>query len=112
MKTSLDQLPQLLPASKQKELAKVQEIIVRRFQVQAREYMFNLEKIILFGSYARGTWVEDGYVKDGITYEYKSDFDILVVTQQGISESNWIGLCIDEHIDKHPAIKTEVDLAP
>ena len=44
--------------------------------------MFKLEKIILFGSYARGTWVEDGYVKDGITYEYKSDFDILVVTTE------------------------------
>ena len=39
--------------------------------------MFKLEKIILFGSYARGTWVEDGYVKAGITYEYKSDFDLL-----------------------------------
>lgn len=78
MKTSLNQLPQPPPTSKQKELAKVQDIIVRRFQ--AGEHMFKLEKIILFGSYARGTWVEDGYVKDGITYEYKSDFDILVVT--------------------------------
>ena len=108
MKTSLDQLPQPLPVSKQKELAQVQEIIVRRFQ--AGEHMFKLEKIILFGSYARGKWVEDGYVKDGITYEYKSDFDILVVTQQGISESNWIGLCIDENIDRHPTIKTEVNI--
>ena len=78
MKTSLDQLPQPPPASKQKELARVQDIIVNRFQ--AEEHIFKLEKIILFGSYARGTWVEDGYVKDGITYEYKSDFDILVVT--------------------------------
>ena len=108
MKTSLAQLPQPLPASKQKELARVQDIIVNRFQ--AEEHRFNLEKIILFGSYARGTWVEDGYVKNGITYEYKSDFDILVVTQQGISESNWLGLCIDEQIDKHPAIKTEVNI--
>ena len=108
MKTSLDQLPQPLPASKQKELAKVQDIIVHRFQ--AGEHMFKLEKIILFVSYARGKWVEDGYVKAGITYEYKSDFDILVVTQQGISERTWLGLCIDEHIDKHPAIKTEVNI--
>ncbi|MEM7055821.1 MAG: HEPN domain-containing protein [Bacteroidota bacterium] len=108
MKTSLDQLVKPLPASKKKELAKVQEIIVNR--LQAEQHMFTLEMIILFGSYARGKWVEDGYVKDGITYEYKSDFDILVVTQQGISESNWIGLCIDENIDKHPAIKTEVNI--
>ncbi|TAI48209.1 HEPN domain-containing protein [Flagellimonas allohymeniacidonis] len=35
--------------------------------------------VILFGSYARGNWVEDQYVHKGITYEYRSDFDILVV---------------------------------
>ena len=52
MKTSLDQLAQPLPASKQKELAKVQDIIVHRFQ--ADEHRFKLEKSILFGSYARG----------------------------------------------------------
>jgi HEPN domain-containing protein/predicted nucleotidyltransferase len=35
--------------------------------------------IILFGSFARGDWVEDRYTEDGILYEYKSDYDILVV---------------------------------
>ena len=35
--------------------------------------------IILFGSYARGEQVSDKYVEDGITYEYQSDYDILVV---------------------------------
>lgn len=35
--------------------------------------------IILFGSYARGNWTEDRYVEKGITYEYRSDFDILVI---------------------------------
>jgi predicted nucleotidyltransferase len=29
--------------------------------------------IILFGSYARGTWVEDKYTERGNVYEYKSD---------------------------------------
>ena len=38
-----------------------------------------VEMVILFGSYARGNWVEDQYVEKGITYEYRSDFDILVV---------------------------------
>ncbi len=37
--------------------------------------------VILFGSYARGDWVEDTYVEDGITYEYASDFDILVIVR-------------------------------
>lgn len=36
--------------------------------------------IILFGSYARGDWVEDWYEEDGITYSYHSDFDLLVIT--------------------------------
>lgn len=36
--------------------------------------------IILFGSYARGDWVEDCYVgNDGVTYSYQSDYDILVI---------------------------------
>ncbi|MHC5055067.1 MAG: HEPN domain-containing protein [Planctomycetota bacterium] len=37
------------------------------------------EMIILFGSYARGDWVVDRYVEDGVIYEYISDYDILVV---------------------------------
>ena len=37
--------------------------------------------VILFGSFASGAWVRDEYVKGGITYEYASDFDIMVVTK-------------------------------
>jgi HEPN domain-containing protein/predicted nucleotidyltransferase len=41
------------------------------------------EMIILFGSYAKGTYVEHRYTgKDGIIYEYISDFDFLVVTKE------------------------------
>lgn len=32
-----------------------------------------IAKIILFGSYARGTWVEDTYVEGHTTYSYQSD---------------------------------------
>lgn len=35
--------------------------------------------IILFGSFARGNWVHDKYDEDGRTFEYASDYDILVV---------------------------------
>lgn len=38
--------------------------------------------IILFGSFARGDWVSDSYRKDGILYEYASDYDLLVLTRQ------------------------------
>ena len=37
--------------------------------------------IVLFGSYARGDWVEDVYVEGHITYEYKNDFDVLVIVK-------------------------------
>ena len=38
-----------------------------------------IEMIILFGSYARGTWVTDKYIEKGNTYEYKSDYDLLII---------------------------------
>lgn len=39
--------------------------------------------IILFGSYAKGTYVEHRYTaNDGTTYEYISDYDFLVVTEK------------------------------
>ena len=61
-----------LPKEKQDQLALVVETI--------REKVAQLEMIILFGSYARGSWVEDIYTEGHNTYEYKSDFDILAVT--------------------------------
>jgi len=67
MKKSLAHLPE----HKQDEIRAVAELIKERIDV---------EFIILFGSYARGDWVEDVYVgNDGTTYEYKSDYDLLIV---------------------------------
>lgn len=43
--------------------------------------------IILFGSYAKGTFVEHRYVSKGITYEYISDYDFLVVTRNNPEKS-------------------------
>ena len=80
MKTSLSHLPE----KKQEELALIKEVILENC------YVFSVEMIILFGSYSTGKWVEDRYVKDGITYEYKSDFDILVVTRyERNADKNW-----------------------
>jgi predicted nucleotidyltransferase/HEPN domain-containing protein len=75
MKTSLDHLPQ----GKRAELAHVVEVVregfafatARRTQPHLREA--KLLKIILFGSYARGDWVEDPVGR------YFSDYDLLVV---------------------------------
>ncbi len=37
--------------------------------------------IVLFGSHARGDWVEDIHTEDSATHVYLSDFDILVTTK-------------------------------
>ncbi|WP_138478152.1 HEPN domain-containing protein [Dyadobacter bucti] len=64
MKTSLAHLPQ----NKQDQLKALTQIVLDKVPA---------EMIILFGSYARGDWVEDYQEK----YEYVSDFDILIVTK-------------------------------
>ncbi|MDD5596686.1 MAG: HEPN domain-containing protein [Victivallaceae bacterium] len=69
MKKSLSHLPK----HKREELKAVTAIITE---------MIDAEFIILFGSYARGDWVEDRYIgDDNILYEYQSDYDLLLVVQ-------------------------------
>ena len=41
----------------------------------------DLTMLILFGSYARGNWVNDRYVEGDVVYSYQSDFDLLIVTE-------------------------------
>jgi HEPN domain-containing protein/predicted nucleotidyltransferase len=36
--------------------------------------------VILFGSFARGTWVRDRYSEGNAVFEYASDFDFLIIT--------------------------------
>jgi predicted nucleotidyltransferase/HEPN domain-containing protein len=67
MKTSITHLPE----HKQAELKAIKEALIPRYG--------EIEMIILFGSYARGSFVEDKYVEKGITYEYKSDYDLLII---------------------------------
>lgn len=66
MKTSLAHLPE----TKQREILEIAEII---------KEVLAPEMIILFGSYAKGKQVNHKYVSEGITYEYISDYDFLVV---------------------------------
>lgn len=77
MRTDLDHLP---PA-KQRELERVVQILFEEFgdataiatsnwKKQAR-----ILKVILYGSYARGGWVDEPHTAKG----YQSDFDLLVI---------------------------------
>ena len=63
---------QKLPLTKQEELQRLTDLLGASKEV---------EMVILFGSYARGEHVEDAYVEKGTLYEYKSDYDLLVVTR-------------------------------
>ena len=75
MKTSLDHLPE----SKRRELARVVEVLFAEFEDALKgknaphRKQGRILKVILFGSYARGDWVDDPIGG------YTSDYDLLVV---------------------------------
>ena len=58
-----------------------------------------IAKIILFGSYARGTWVKDMYVEGNTTYSYESDLDLLVITTKNESSRTKL-FRIEDKIEK------------
>ena len=77
MKTGLDHLP---PA-KQRELERVVRILFEEFAdataIATSEWkkQARILKVILYGSYARGGWVDEPHTAKG----YQSDYDLLVI---------------------------------
>lgn len=77
MKTDLDHLP----ANKQRELERVKQIIFEEFEdalalgTMSWKKKGRIDKIILYGSYARGGWVDEPHTAKG----YRSDFDLLII---------------------------------
>ncbi|MDB5137032.1 MAG: hypothetical protein JWP37_3635 [Mucilaginibacter sp.] len=69
MKTSIDHLPEV----KKKEIAEIVKIIIE---------ISSPEKIILFGSHARGDWTEDTYIENRAIFSYISDYDFLIVIKK------------------------------
>ena len=79
MNTSLDHLP---PA-KQRELERVVQILFEEFgdahgEATGRRRVGRILKIILYGSYSRGDWVDEPHTAKG----YKSDYDLLIIVNQ------------------------------
>ena len=80
MRTDLDHLP----ANKQRELERVKQIIFEEFADSIALATMNwkkkgrIDKIILYGSYARGGWVDEPHTAKG----YRSDFDLLITRQR------------------------------
>jgi len=77
MKSSLDHLPE----QKQRELARIVQILLEELEDALKEgsaefkKMGRILKIILFGSYARGDWVDEPHTMKG----YRSDYDLLII---------------------------------
>lgn len=77
MRTDVDHLP----AAKQRELERVVQILFEEFEekialaTQDWKRKGRILKIILYGSYARGNWVDEPHTAKG----YQSDFDLLIV---------------------------------
>lgn len=77
MRTDIDHLP----ANKKRELERVVQIIFEEFEdalALARHQWKKkgrIEKVLLYGSYARGDWVDEPHTAKG----YQSDFDILII---------------------------------
>jgi len=79
MRTELDHLP----AAKQRDLERVIRILFEEFEetqsgATGRRKRARILKVILYGSYARGGWVDEPHTAKG----YRSDFDLLIIVNQ------------------------------
>jgi len=79
MRTDLDHLP----AAKRRELDRVVQILFEEFGdanklATGDKKAGRVLKIILYGSYARGGWVDEPHTAKG----YRSDFDLLIIVNQ------------------------------
>ncbi|HAY07625.1 MAG TPA: hypothetical protein DCY26_13335 [Hyphomonas sp.] len=100
-----------LPPSGQAELARVQEIILeeltQRIQAagNARAKRYRLLKLVLFGSFAKGTWFEDS--RSGRA----SDIDLLaIVSHEALTEMSAFWEEVEDRLFHDPAIQRDVSI--
>lgn len=103
MKTGLDHLP----ASKQREIERVVAIIFEEFGdalvLANKEWKKKgrIDKIILYGSYARGGWVDEPHTAKG----YQSDYDILIiVNDKRLTDRVTYWLALEDRLNRDLAI--------
>ncbi len=99
-----------LPADKQAELARALHILFEEFEdvravaTTAPKKLARILHVLLFGSFARGTWVEDH--KSG----YMSDYDLLiVVSSEFATDYSTYWYKAEERILRDPKIGREVN---
>ena len=112
MRTDTDHLPE----KKRRELARIQEILFEEFEFakgpekntkkSARQTAGRILKLVLFGSYARGDWVDEaGKTAKG----YQSDFDLLiVVNRKEFTDMATYWYRAEDRIIQDAAIKTPI----
>ncbi|KGB53863.1 putative nucleotidyltransferase [Sphingopyxis sp. LC81] len=103
MRTDLD----LLPANKQREIERVKNIIFEEFAdsialaTQNWKKKGRIEKLILYGSYARGGWVDEPHTAKG----YRSDFDLLIiVSDKRLTDKVDYWLKVEDRLNRELAI--------
>ena len=72
-----------LPAAKQRELERVVSILFEEFDAAqanatGKRSAGKILKVVLFGSYARGGWVDEPHTAKG----YQSDYDLLIIVNR------------------------------
>jgi predicted nucleotidyltransferase/HEPN domain-containing protein len=72
-----------LPSAKQREIERVLQILFEEFEAAnsgatGSRKRARILKIILYGSYARGGWVDEPHTAKG----YQSDFDLMIIVSQ------------------------------
>ncbi|MBP1847649.1 putative nucleotidyltransferase/HEPN domain-containing protein [Rhizobium petrolearium] len=99
-----------LPERKQRELSRALKIIFEEFEAAQQSKLSEKKKagrilkVILFGSHARGDWVEDR--KSG----YRSDYDILVVVNmKSVGEDNDLWHEVSDHFLRELTITKEIE---
>jgi len=96
-----------LPAHKRRELERVLAIIFEEFEdalalaTHAWKKRGRIEKVVLYGSYARGGWVDEPHTAKG----YKSDFDLLIiVNDKRLTERVDYWLKLEDRLNRELAI--------
>ncbi|WP_066548621.1 MULTISPECIES: HEPN domain-containing protein [unclassified Sphingomonas] len=105
MKTSLDHLPD----RKRRDLERVVQLLFAEFEdatalaTQKWKKQGRILKVILYGSYARGDWVEDP------VGGYFSDYDILVVvSDERLTDTLEFWAKADEHLTREVTIAQRI----
>lgn len=103
MRADLDHLP----PQKRRELERAVQIVFEEFEdaLALAKHQWKkrgrIEKIILYGSYARGGWVDEPHTAKG----YKSDFDLLIiVNDKRLTDRVDYWLKLEDHLNRELAI--------